>query len=82
MKGIPLLVSAQEIDAFNECLTEFKEQVKQRCSTIRIVGLIAGAPNLEGTYGLVSVVGPNVSYAQMAQIFREMGTWMESQITH
>lgn len=74
--GVPLEVKAEEMDAFNECLENFKNEVLERCPKFRILGLFVGVPNAEGAYGCMVALGPGVSYEGLAQITSEMGVWM------
>jgi hypothetical protein len=70
-------VKAEAMDAFNECMKQFKADVEANCPEFRILGLLVGVPSAEGVYGVLTVLGPNVSYEGFTKIVKETGSWME-----
>jgi hypothetical protein len=70
-------VSPEQMDAFNECMKQFRADVEANCPEFRILGLLVGVPNEKGVYGVLTVLGPNVSYEGFTNIVKETGLWME-----
>ena len=77
MIGVPLNVSAEEMDAFNALLVEFQGNVAEACPKIRILGMFVGAPAKDGPYGVLVCLGPKMTYEKFAEITTEMGQWMK-----
>jgi|GEM_PF-6139110 hypothetical protein len=75
--AVKLGVKARNIELFNECTKQFQADVEANCPEFRILGLLVAVPNEEGTYGVLIVQGPKITYEGLTQVIKEMGVWME-----
>jgi citrate lyase beta subunit len=74
--GTKVSVTAEEIEEANKVMHEFEAALEDRCSKIRLLGLMVGIPNAEGAYGVLAIKSDKVSEADFVRVFNEVGIWM------
>ncbi len=75
--GVKLAVSAEEIDAVNEVLHNFERELGETAAgKIRLLGILLGVPNPEGSYGVLAVKSNRMNDEEFTNIVRGTGEWM------